>query len=393
MRNITVVGASLAGLSTCRALRAMGYDGRVTLIGDEPHRPYDRPPLSKEYLLGAASPEKIELLTDQDDALELDWRLGSSATRLEVDDLKVVLSNGEKISSDAVILATGARARILPATGHLAGVHTLRTLEDSNALRETLLRGGHLVVIGAGFIGAEVASSARMLGNDVTVVEAMPAPLSATLGADIGHICASLHADHGVRLIAGVGVDRVVGRDTVEAVHLADGRKLRADAVVVGIGAQPNTDWLSGSVIHLDNGIRTDSACRTNVSRVVAVGDCASSYNAHARRYLRVEHWTNALEQPKTAVAALLRADFSPRPYTRLPYFWSDQYGARLQFAGYRREGDNVRVVEGSPQDRSFLAVYERDGDPVAVFGMNHSKQFNRWRHRLRSRYLAQQSQ
>ncbi|SDN13736.1 Reductase C-terminal [Geodermatophilus siccatus] len=380
---VAVVGASLAGLSAARALRARSYDGRVVVIGDEAHAPYDRPPLSKEFLAGTYTREDLALGTAADEALDLDWRLGTTAVGLDRGRRAVRLADGSEVRADGVVLATGARARRLPGTEGLAGVHVLRSLDDAVALRADLLAGGHLVVIGAGFIGAEVASTARGLGLDVTVVETQPVPLAGPLGARMGAVCAEVHADHGTRLLSGTGVARLVGTGRVEAVELADGRRLPADVVVVGIGAVPNVEWLADSGVTLQGGVLTDARCATDVPGVVAVGDCASSWSPEAGRAVRVEHWTHALEQPTTAVATLLGTDPGTRP--AVPYFWSEQYGHRIQFAGTRGDGDDVRVVEGSCADRSFLAVYERDGRPVAVLGVDQPRLFTRWRRQLRS--------
>jgi NADPH-dependent 2,4-dienoyl-CoA reductase/sulfur reductase-like enzyme len=380
---IAVVGASLAGLTTARALRDQSYDGRIVVIGDEVHAPYDRPPLSKEFLAGAASPADIALGTPDDAELGLEWRLGTTAVGLDRPGRSVLLDDGSEVRADGVVLATGARARRLAGSDGLDGVHVLRSLDDAIALREDLATAGRLVVIGAGFIGAEVASTARRLGLDVTVVEAMPVPLAGPLGADMGAVCAALHADHGTRLLLGTGVARLVGTSRVEAVELVDGTRLPADVVLVGIGAIPNIEWLADSGVALGNGVLTDARGVTNIPGVVAVGDCAASWSVSAERHVRIEHWTHALQQPATAVATLLGgAGAAPAP---VPYFWSDQYGARIQFAGSRREDDVVRVVEGSCAERSFLVVYERDGVPVAVLGMNQSRLFTRWRRQLRS--------
>lgn len=381
-RRIAVVGASLAGLSAMRALRQQSYDGAVIAIGDERHEPYDRPPLSKAFLTGGCTESDLAL-RDADEALEIEWRLGTAAVRLDRHSRTVTLADGEEIRVDGAILATGARARQLPGTEGLAGVHTLRTLDDAVGLRAALADAGRLVVIGAGFIGAEVASSARSLGLEVTVVEALPTPLAGALGAQMGSVCAGLHADHGVRLMTGTGVARIIGASRVEAVELMDGTRLAADVVVVGIGAQPNVEWLAGSGLQILGGVVTDAACATNLPGVVATGDCAASFNPHAGGTVRSEHWTHALEQPATAVATLLRGHSGGRQHTAVPYFWSDQYGVRIQFAGHRTDGDPVRIIEGHPDDRSFLAVYERDGRPVAVLGMNQPKLFTRWRRQL----------
>jgi 3-phenylpropionate/trans-cinnamate dioxygenase ferredoxin reductase subunit len=389
--SVTVVGASLAGLSTARALRAQGYQGRLTVVGAEHHAPYDRPPLSKEYLAGTLERAELDLLTPEDDALAADWLLGRTATALDTHERAVVLDGGERLVSDAVVIATGARARQLPGPG-LAGVHTVRTVDDATALRAELLPGARLVLIGGGFIGAEIASTARDLGLDVVVVEAMGVPLAGPLGTEIGQACAALHAEHGVRLITGVPVRQVLGIDRVRAVQLADGRELPADVVVVGIGATPCVEWLAGSGLAMDaasGGVRTDAYCATEVPGVVAVGDCASAYRRRAGGPVRVEHWTNALKHPASAAATLLGAPSPPSADHEVPYFWSEQYGARLQFAGHRVHGDQVEVVEGDLDAGNFLAVYRRDGEPVAVFAMNRPKPFVRWRRELASRATA----
>jgi NADPH-dependent 2,4-dienoyl-CoA reductase/sulfur reductase-like enzyme len=384
IRSIAVVGASLAGLSAARALRRQSYDGAIIAVGAERHEPYDRPPLSKAFLTGGCAESDLAL-GDADEDLDIDWRLGAPAVRLDPRNRSVTLADGEEIRVDGVVLATGARARRLPGTEGLAGVHTLRTLDDAVALRADLATAERLVVIGAGFIGAEVASSARSLGLDVTVVEALPTPLAGPLGARMGSVCAALHADHGVRLMTGVGVAGLAGAGRVEAVELADGTRLPADVVVVGIGAQPNVEWLADSGLEIRGGIVTDAACATNVPGVVATGDCAASFNPYTGDVVRSEHWTHALEQPATAVATLLGGNPGNRQQAGVPYFWSDQYGVRIQFAGRRRDDDTVRIIEGDPDQRSFLAVYERDGHPVAVLGMNQSKLFTRWRRQLRT--------
>ncbi|GII23902.1 NAD(P)/FAD-dependent oxidoreductase [Planosporangium mesophilum] len=385
LRSIAVVGASLAGLAAVRALRGQGYDGEIVAIGAERHEPYDRPPLSKDFLTGRCAAADLAL-GDPDEDLAVDWRLGATAVRLDAHDRGITLADGTEIRADAVVLATGARARQLPGTGGLAGVHTLRTLDDAVALRADLAAAERLVVIGAGFIGAEVASSARSLGLDVTVVEALPVPLAGPLGVEMGTVCAGLHADHGVRLLTGTGVARLLGSERVTAVELADGTLLPADVVVVGVGAQPNVEWLAGSGLELAGGVVTDAAGATKLPGVVATGDCAVSFSPYTRRVTRTEHWTHAHEQPAAAVATLLggTVDNPRREYAPAPYFWSDQYGVRIQFAGHRTDGDAVRIIEGHPDDRSFLALYERDGQFVAALAMNQPKLFTRWRRQLR---------
>ena len=382
IRSVTVVGASLAGLSTVRALRARGYQGRVSVVGDERHAPYDRPPLSKGVLTGQVGPAELGLLGAEDEVLDVDWLLGTPAVALDPADRSVVLGDGRTLTADAVVLATGSRARRLPGTGGLAGVHVLRTLDDAVALRDDLRTARSLVVVGAGFVGAEVASSARSLGLEVTVVEAGATPLAGPLGVEMGAACARLHGDHGVRLRTGTGVAGLVGTGRVEAVDLADGTRLPADVVIVGIGALPNVEWLAGSGLDVVGGVRTDATCATTAPGVVAVGDCALSYDVHARRPVRAEHWTHALQQPSAAAATLLGA---PEPHTALPYFWSEQYGVQLQLAGSRAPGDVVTVVSGSVAERSFVATYERAGRLVAVLGLGSPGPFSRVRRRLRT--------
>lgn len=391
MRTVAVVGASLAGLSAARSLRKQGYDGRLVVIGDELHRPYDRPPLSKEFLSGTLGEAELALETDDED-LRAEWLLGVRATGLDHARRAVRLDDGREVSADGVVIATGAAARTLPGSEGLAGVHTLRTLDDARALRDELARGGRLVVIGGGFIGAEVASTAYALGLDVTVVEAAPTPLAGPLGETMGAIVSALHADHGVRLECGVGVKGLSGENRVDAVLLEDGRGIPADIVVVGVGARPNVEWLEGSGIALDNGVKCGADGRTSLAGVVAVGDCANWYDPRAGFHRRVEHWTGARERPDAAVAALLAGGAVEPGVPRPPYFWSDQYGVRIQFAGDARSADTVTVEDGDPADRCFLAVYRRDEEPVGVLGMNQARAFTRWRRLLGAPSVAASS-
>ena len=390
MRTVAVVGASLAGLSSARALRGQGFDGRLVVIGDEPHRPYDRPPLSKEFLAGKVTGEDLAL-EDEDEELDVEWLLGVRAERLDLTERSVVLADGTRVRADGVVVATGASARNLPGAQGLAGIHTLRTLDDAVALRAEIEPGRRLVVIGAGFIGAEVASTAWALGLDVTVVEALATPLAGPLGTQMGGIVSTLHADHGVRLICGTGVRGFTGVGGVEGVALDDDRLLPADLVLVGVGAQPNVGWLQGSGLELDNGVRCDAGGLTSSPGVVAVGDCAAWYDRRLGRHHRVEHWTGALDRPKRAVATLLSGD-SSGPDVAPAYFWSDQYGVRIQFAGDARSADTVTVEDGDPADRCFLAVYRRDEEPVGVLGMNQARAFTRWRRLLGAPSVAASS-
>ncbi|MBO4257423.1 NAD(P)/FAD-dependent oxidoreductase [Streptomyces griseorubiginosus] len=382
MRTVAVVGASLAGLSAARSLRAQGYDGRLVVIGEEFHRPYDRPPLSKEFLAGTLGEADLGLETDDED-LGAEWLLGARAVGLDARDRAVRLADGRELRADGVVIATGAAARTLPGSAGLAGVHTLRTLDDARALRDELARGGRLVVIGGGFIGAEVASTARALGLDVTVVEAAPTPLAGPLGETMGALVSALHADHGVRLLCGVGVKGLGGEKRVDAVLLEDGRTVPADIVVVGVGARPCVEWLAGSGVDLDNGVKCGADGRTSLAGVVAVGDCANWYDPRAGLHRRVEHWTGARERPGAAVTTLLAGGAVEPGVPRPPYFWSDQYGIKIQFAGHAAGADSVTIEEGAAEDRNVLAVYRRSGRPVAVLGMNQPRLFTRLRKQL----------
>ncbi|HEY3478644.1 MAG TPA: FAD-dependent oxidoreductase [Streptomyces sp.] len=375
MKRVAVVGASLAGVRAAQELRAQGYDGGVVLIGEEQHLPYDRPPLSKGFLAGTASPASLELLDAGDLAsLALDFRLGVRATALEPADRRVRLSDGTSVHADGVVIATGGRARTLPG---FEGAHTLRTIDDAISLRAALVPGARVVVVGAGFIGAEVASTCRSLGLDVTVLEALPAPLAPVLGPELAAVCARLHLDHGTDLRCGVSV---TGMDT-SGVHLADGSVVPADVVVTGVGMTPTTDWLAGSGLKVGNGVHTDAGLVTELPQVVAVGDVARYHTDGAGR--RHEHWTNASEQAPIAVANLL-AGRTERTYTPSGYVWSDQYAGTIQLAGHPRPDDALSFVDGDPSSSSFVATFQRDGATVGVFALNNAKLFNRLRRPLR---------
>lgn len=379
MRDITIVGASLAGLSTARALRAEGYDGRITLIGDELHRPYDRPPLSKAFLAGTCTEADLAL-EDADERLDLVELLGRRAVALSPGRV-VKLDDGSRVQGDAVVLATGARARSLPWGDGLAGVHVLRTLDDSRALRADLVPGAQLVVIGAGFIGAEVASTARTLGLEVTVLEAAPTPLAGPLGGQLGAVLAGLHERAGVTLRTGVAPIGFDGEQRVSGVRLANGTSLAADVVVVGVGAAPNVEWLADSPLTLANGIACDEHGATDLPGVFAVGDCAAWLDPSSGSARRVEHWTGALERPTLVAQRLLHghATTSSRPV----YFWSDQYGTRIQFAGSIAGHDGVTIEDGDVDRLQFLATYRRGDDVIGVLGVDSVRQFTRWRRRL----------
>ena len=389
MESLVIVGASLAGLSAARAARNRGFDGRLVIIGDDPARPYARPPLSKDFLAGRIEAADLALETDTD-ALEAEWILGTPAVSFEAATRTVVLADGRQVHADKLVIATGASPRTLPPIAAAPNVVTLRTIADAQKLRGLVRAGGTMVVIGAGFIGAEVASTAHALGMEVTVLEKSPTPLCGPLGAQLGAAVAGLHARAGVQLLCGAEIaDFALTDGSVAAVVLADGTVLPTDVVVVGIGAIPNTGWLEGSGIELGNGVLCDAVGATNVPGVVAVGDCAAWWDPAAGRHHRVEHWTGAAERPAVAIGALLGADPATLPAVKPPYFWSDQYGTRLQFAGDASGAERIVYEHGDPQAQSFLAVYYTGQDPVAVLAWNQTKLFCRWRKTLEKRATA----
>jgi NADPH-dependent 2,4-dienoyl-CoA reductase/sulfur reductase-like enzyme len=374
-----VVGASLAGLSTARALRAQGYDGELVVVGEEAHRPYDRPPLSKGFLTGVDAAELALEAYDED--LEITWRLGARAVSLS-DGPTVTLADGERLACDGVVIATGASARRDVPGSDLPGVHVLRTLDDALALRASLRRGGPVVVVGGGFIGSEVASTARELGQDVTLLVGEDAPLRNALGPH-ADVIAALHRERGVALVGDARVTEVVQVDTGLEVRLADGTAHLASTVVLGIGAQPAVGWLADSGVTLDDGVLCDDRGATSLPGVVAVGDCAAWYDPALGRHHRAEHWTAAREQAPVAAAALLTRGSTPTRPLRPPYIWSDLHGRRIQIAGHRDLADSVAVEEGSLEQCSFLAVYRRDGQPVAALAVDQPQKFMSVRRRL----------
>ncbi|MET7703878.1 FAD-dependent oxidoreductase [Streptomyces sp. NPDC005485] len=353
---IVVVGASAAGLAAVVALRKGGYDGTLTLVGDEPHAPYDRPPLSKQILSGAWSPEQLPLRSPADlDALGLDLRLGAAATGLDTAERTVRLADGATLTYDGLIVATGVRPRRLPGEG----AHVLRTRDDALALRERLGPGRRLVVVGAGFLGAEAAAVARGLGARVTLLEPAPVPLAHAVGEAVGRVLSRAHLEHGVDLRCGVTVTEV----TEDGVRLADGELVEADEVLVAIGSLPNTEWLAGSGVTVDDGVVCDEYCAA-APGVYAAGDVARWYNPLFGTSMRIEHRTNAAEQGMAAARNLL-APAARKPFAPVPYFWSDQYDMRIQAFGHLRGHDEVAVVDGDLAEGRFVAAY-RTGERVS---------------------------
>jgi 3-phenylpropionate/trans-cinnamate dioxygenase ferredoxin reductase subunit len=381
MRSIVVVGASLAGLRGVQALRKRGYSGRLTLLGAESHAPYDRPPLSKQLLSGEWPAEKLFFAQrEQHAALDVEFRLGTRAIALDARERRVQLSDGTSLDYDGLMIATGTRARVLPNPAGLAGVFTLRTLDDSLAIRAELERGPRVAVVGAGFIGLEVAAACRKLGLAVTIVEPQAWPLLDVLGPAVGRALHALHADQGVSFRLGVSAASFEGQSRIERLVLSDGSELEVDLVVVGIGVIPETSWLRDSGVSLENGVVCDASLATNLPDVVAAGDVARWPNLATGAHARVEHWANAVEQGQAAAQRLLDGADSARAYVHAPYFWSDQYHVKFQSAGRARPDDALIVVQGALDQPQFLALYARGDRLSAVLASNRPAQFLRAR-------------
>jgi NADPH-dependent 2,4-dienoyl-CoA reductase/sulfur reductase-like enzyme len=397
---VLVVGASLAGWRAVETLRSEGFDGKISLIGEEQHLPYDRPPLSKQVLAGTWPPEKA-VLADKRRSSEhrVHEVLGRRAVGLDAESRKVELDDGTVLEGDGIIITTGARPRLLPGTeglGQRDGLFTLRTLDDSLALRAaaSAVDGARIVVIGAGFIGAEVASTCAALGCRVTVLEALDVPLRNVLGPLIGSHFASLHESHGVDLRTGVGVRSVrpVGPGDASAtranadrgrlvVELSSGETFHADAVVVGIGVVPTTDWLADSGLTIDNGVVCDERLFA-ADGIVAAGDIA---RWRWRRdgdveLIRIEHWQVAAEAGVAAARSLMDGRADAPAFEPVPYFWSDQYGIRLQVLGSPRGSDEIHLVEGSPEEGKFLALFGREDRLRAVMAIGKPRQLMGYR-------------
>ncbi|PBC39484.1 FAD-dependent oxidoreductase [Rhodococcus sp. ACS1] len=362
-KRIVVVGAGLAGVRTAEELRRGGFDGELMVIGDEPHLPYDRPPLSKDFVRGENDDTTLRP-RDFFDEQRIDLRLGVRAQTLDTANREVTLSDGTAVSFDELIVATGLRPRRLSDAAGLTGVHVLRSVDDSRALRAEIVPGGRALIIGAGFIGCEVAASLRARGMNVVLVEPQPTPLASVLGEQVGALVARLHTGEGVDVRVGVGVRELRGADSVTGAVLSDGTELDVNLVVVGIGSVPVTDWLDGSGVRVENGVLCDGAGRTSAPHIWAVGDVAA-WETAGGRCARLEHWTNAGEQAKVLAGALLGS--GTEIIDPVPYFWSDQYGVKIQALGAVRAEDTVHVVRDD--GRKFLAYYERAGRLTGVVG------------------------
>ena len=364
-----IVGGGLAGAKAAETLREEGFDGRVLIVGAEPERPYERPPLSKDYLRGEAGREKVYVHDDSFYAEhDIELLLDRTATRLDPASRELELERGERLRYDRLLLATGAEPRRLHIPGgDLDGVLYLRTVRDSDALRERLDRGGRVVVVGGGWIGAEVAASARERGVGVTLVDPLGAPLERVLGAEVGAVYRELHEEHGVWVRTGSGVAAFEGHGHVERVRTDDGEAIDCDFAVVGVGVEPRTALAEGAGIALDDGILVDERLETNAPGVFAAGDVANAWHPLYRTHVRVEHWANALNQGPAAARNMLgRAE----PYERLPYFFSDQYDAGMEYAGHPHDSDRV-VFRGDPASREFVAFWMSGSQVVGGMHMN----------------------
>ena len=380
-----VIGASLAGMHAARTLRLEGHDGPIVVVDPDLHAQYDRPPLSKQFLAEDLDPDRIMLQSARED-LGLDLRLGARATALDTSSRLLSLQrpdgSSDTISYDALVIAAGASARNLPGAAGVRGVHVVRTVADSLALRAELdAEPSRVVVIGAGFIGGEVAATCRGRGIEVTLVEAMPVPLERALGAQMGAVCARVHVEHGVDVRLATGVEELEtapdadGTARVTGVRLTDGTTVAAEVVVVGIGVQVNTGWLEGSGLTLDDGIVCDETLLA-APGVVAAGDIARYHSRRFDRSFRIEHWEHAIAGGEAAARRLL-AEFRGEPgavFDPVPWFWSDQYDRKIQLSGRPEPTDEVRVVHGSTEEFRFVAMYGRQGRLVGVLGMNRPR-------------------
>ncbi|KKD06650.1 NAD(P)/FAD-dependent oxidoreductase [Streptomyces sp. WM6386] len=371
-----IVGAGLAGITAAATLRAEGFDGRVVVIGDEDRAPYPRPPLSKQVVGGELPVDRLLLRpAPWYAAKDIEHLGGVSVTALDTNARTVSLDGGTgSLSYDRLLLATGGRPRRLPGTQGLPGVHTLRTAEDAAAIRNRLGPGRRLLVVGAGFLGAELAASARTAGTDVTVLEAAPLPLARSLPPLLGLRYARIHRDRGVDLLTGTGIDRLVGEAGRLRAIGSDGRLYPvdgpADTVVVAIGIRPNTELAAAAGITVDDGIVVDEYCRTSAPGVFAAGDVANHPNPLLGCRIRLEHWQNAQHQGAAAARNMLGQE---QPFAEVPWVWSDQYGLNLQVAGLPQPEDDV-VLRGDPDSNSFVALLLRNGVLSAAIGMDRGE-------------------
>ncbi|HEY1329913.1 MAG TPA: FAD-dependent oxidoreductase [Actinomycetota bacterium] len=371
-----IVGANLTGGAAATTLREAGFEGRLVLIGAESHLPYERPPLSKEYLRGETPRQDVYLqppswFEEQD----VELRLGTRATGLDPHRRLVRLDDGDAVEYDRVLIATGGRNRELTFPGSdLEGIHQLRTIEDADAIREAAQRGGRVAMVGAGFIGLEVTASLWSLGREIEVIEVFGTPLLRVLGPEIGSVFEAIHRDHGITFHLDQKVERFEGTGRVQAVHTDEGTRVECDLVVAGVGIQPNVEIVEGTEIEVDNGILVDECCRTNVPDVFAAGDVANHAHPVFGHRLRVEHYDNALKMGAAAARNMMGAD---EPFDDPHWFWSDQYDYNLQYVGFAARWDEI-VLRGSLEERSFVAFYLKDGVVRGVAGLQRGREVRR---------------
>ena len=376
MPTIAIVGASLAGSSAAATLREEGFDGRTVLIGAEPQLPYDRPPLSKNYLRGTTSFEKTllrppEFYRERD----IEMRLGTTVTRVDAEKRTLALQDGERLEFDQLLIATGGRNKRFPIPGiDLPGVYDLRTVADADRIREAIGHGGRAVVVGLGFIGAEVAASMRQSGLEVVAVEPFKTPLYRALGEEIGRVVEGLHRDNGVEMILDDAVTAFEGSGKVERVVTRNGRRIECSLAVFGLGIEPATELVAGTPVRVDNGIVVDDQCRTNVPGIFAAGDVANHHHPVCGRQIRVEHWQNGVKQGAAAARSMLGRGQS---YDEVHWFWSDQFDANIQYAGFHAPWDRM-VVRGSLPERKFLAFYLTEGRVESVVAINQGRDMRR---------------
>jgi 3-phenylpropionate/trans-cinnamate dioxygenase ferredoxin reductase subunit len=377
LETFVIVGASLAGGGAAATLRQEGFDGRVILIGAEPQPPYERPPLSKDYLRGESSFEQA-LVQPPDFYGEngIETRFGVRASRVDAAEKVIELDDQECVAYDKLLVATGGRNRRFPVPGlDLEGVYGLRTVADCERIRQEIAPGRKAVVVGMGFIGSEVAASLRQSGVEVVVVDRNKVPLRRVLGEEVGRVVEGVHRDHEVALILEDTVAAFEGEGgRVERVRTEGGRLIECDFVVVGLGVEPVTELLADTGVEIENGIVVDEFCRTDVEGIYAAGDVANHYHPVFGRRIRVEHWQNALKQGPAAARSMLGKS---EPYDEIPWFWSDQYDYNLQYAGFHTEWDDL-VVRGSMEERNFVAFYRKDGRVLAAVAVNRGRDLRR---------------
>ena len=373
-KRIVIAGAGHAAGQVVASLQQHKFDGQIVLVGDEPYLPYQRPPLSKKFLAGEMPAERLYVKPAsfyEDAGVEL--HLATTIEALDRETRSLSVSNGDPVSYDALVLALGSRVRRLPVSGtDLEGVHYLRSITDVEAIRADFDKGRRLVVIGAGYIGLEVAAVARQAGLDVTVIEMEDRVMSRVVSPEISDYYQIEHANQGVKLQLSTGVEGINGKKRVKSVTTSDGEEIPADVVVIGVGIEPNTALARDAGLDVDNGIVVDDHCRTSDPHIYAIGDCTMHPNGIYGRSLRLESVHNALEQAKTAVANICGIDTA---YNQVPWFWSDQYDLKLQIAGLSEGYDDV-VIRGNPAERSFSCLYLREGQLIAVDAINAPRDF-----------------